>query len=258
VDDGLKKSPSSDLRSLDLENDGDVLLMNYAAIKECDKNSPNHTYRSISLDKNFFDEDAALALKNVFFFLGLIFRYPDESVYAEIQKHMDSFNGFFMEYGDGKSPSLPPITDLQAEYVSLFVNNKGFVPALPYASPHMDKGLLMGSTYFWIKNMLRETGLSLDSSVSELEDHLAILLESCACLINGLIEKPFDDEKNRARLFVLREITSCIKDWIDDFEDKIHSYASLEFYKVSADSLKNFIHEACNIYEQTLGLHQRN
>jgi putative dimethyl sulfoxide reductase chaperone len=231
--------------------------MNYAAMKECDENSPNHTYRAISLDKNFFDEHAALALKNVFFFLGLIFRYPDEAVYAEIQKHMDSFDGFFMEYGDGKSPSLPPITDLQAEYVSLFVNNKGFVPALPYASSYMDKGLLMGRTYFRIKKILQDFGFSLDASASELEDHLSILLECCAGFVHTLVEKKFDAPKNRATISALLEITSCIENWIDDFADKILSYATLDFYKVFAEALKNFFHDIHNIYEQALGLRQQ-
>jgi putative dimethyl sulfoxide reductase chaperone len=227
--------------------------MNYAAMKECDENSPNHTYRAISLDKNYFDEQAALALKNVFFFLGLIFRYPDQIVYDEIRQHLKAFDGFFLEYGEGRPP-LPPISGLQAEYISLFVNNKGFVPALPYASSHMDQGLLMGKIYFRIKQILNESGFHLDASASELEDHISILLESCADLVHALIEKKFDAPNNHQMIATLLEITSCIKNWVDDFAENIHSYASLDFYKVSGMALKNFFHDVDNIYEQALGM----
>jgi len=228
--------------------------MDIAFIKDYEKTPSNHRNGSFSWDAAGLDLEAALALKNIFFFLGLIFRYPDESVYCAIHQHMEAFSDFFSEYGDG-SPSLPDISDLQAEYVSLFVNNKGFVPALPYASPHTDKGLLMGRTYFRIKHLLQETGLSLKSSVYELEDHLSILLESCACLVSSFIEKSSDIEKNQAAIFALGEITSCMQEWINDFENKVHSYALLEFYKSSAKALKNFIHDAFNVYEQVLGLH---
>jgi TorA maturation chaperone TorD len=231
--------------------------MNFSTEKEYAIDPSNPVDGSIAWNTADVDESSALALKNIYFFLGLLFRYPDETVYFEIHRHMEAFCGFFSEYG-GDIPFLPPNSDLQAEYVSLFVNNKGFVPAMPYASPHMDKGLLMGGTYFRIKHLLYESGLSLKPSVAELEDHLAILLESCAHLVQSLIEGSVDVEKNRVMFFTLREITSCIENWIDDFEDKIHSYASFEFYKASAKALKNFIRDADNVFEQALGLHQGN
>jgi TorA maturation chaperone TorD len=210
-----------------------------------------------SWDEAALDERSALALKNVFFFLGLIFRYPGEAVYSEINRHMEAFGDFFSEYGDGL-PSIPPVADLQSEYVSLFVNNKGCVPALPYASPHMDNGLLMDATYFRVKRLLQDSGFKLKSSANELEDHLAVLLESCACLVQKLMEKTADEKKNSDLMAALQKITSCIEEWIDDFEDKIHSYATFDFYKASAQSLKNFIHDADSVYEQVLDLRQEN
>jgi putative dimethyl sulfoxide reductase chaperone len=200
-----------------------------------------------------FDEQAALALKNVFFFLGLLFRYPDEMVYSEIRRHLETFDGFLSEYGEG-FPPLPPISDLQAEYVSLFVNNKGFVPALPYASSYMDKGLLMGRSYFRIKHIFHKSGFSLEASASELEDHLSILLEACAGLVNELIIKKFDADKFQSIFSSLMEITSCIKNWVDAFANKIRPHASMDFYKASSEALKHFIIDADTIYEQVLGL----
>lgn len=226
--------------------------MNIAVIKEHENNSSVPLDGSFLLDASGINEQAALALKNVFFFLGLIFRYPDEIVYGEIRQHMKTFDGFFLEYGEG-IPPLPPISDLQAEYVSLFVNNKGFVPALPYASFYLDKGLLMGRPYFRIKHILHKSGFILDASASELEDHLSILLESCAGLVDELIIKKFDADKIQPIFSSLMEITSCIKNWVDEFANQIHTHASMNFYKASSEALKNFILDADTIYEQALG-----
>jgi TorA maturation chaperone TorD len=199
------------------------------------------------------NEQSALALKNVFFLLGLIFQYPDETVYDEIRQKLEAFDGFFSEYGEG-IPPLPRVSDLQAEYVSLFVNNKGFVPALPYASFHMDQGQLMGRTYFKIKDVLEESGFRLDASALELEDHLSILLETCSGLVNELIEKKFNPSKSQTAVSALLEITSCMEHWVDDFAEQVASHASMGFYRISSEALKNFIHDVNNIYKQVLGL----
>ncbi len=201
------------------------------------------------------DESAALALKNVFFFLGLIFRYPDEIVYNEINRHMKPFAGFFTEYGEGVPP-LPPISELQAEYVSLFVNNKGFVPALPYASSHIDQGLLMGKSYFKIKQVLENSGFRLDAAAGELEDHISVLLESCSDLVFSIIENKSNARKIQTIALTLHEITSCIKMWIDKFAESIRAYAAMDFYKISGEALRNFMENTDQIYHQVLGLDQ--
>jgi TorA maturation chaperone TorD len=203
------------------------------------------------------DEPAALALKNVFFFLGLIFRYPDEIVYDEIQRHLDAFGDFFAQYAD-RVPALPDIADLQAEYVSLFVNNKGFVPAIPYASFHMDQNRLMGRTYFRIKQIMLASGLCLDTSESELEDHLSVMLESCAELMQVCIAKECDPQKIQPTFSALVELTANIKNWVDDFAGKVFSCASMDFYKVSAEALQNLFHDIDGIFEQALGMGQKN
>ncbi len=200
---------------------------------------------------------AALALKNIFFCLGLIFRYPDETVYTEIRQKLEAFDGFFSEYGEGLPP-LPRVSDLQGEYVSLFVNNKGFVPALPYASFHMDQGQLMGRTYFRIRHILEESGFRLDASVPELEDHLSILLESCAALVRIIIERNGDPSKCQNANAGLLELRSCMEHWVDDFAEKVTLHASMDFYRISSEALKNFIHDLDNIFNQVLGVNQKN
>ena len=232
--------------------------MNVEVNKKCEIDPSDPMDESMLGDVTGLDESAALALKNVYFFFGLIFRYPDEGVYTEIQKNLEAFNDLFLEYGHGSFPSLPPIFDLQAEYVSLFVNNKGFIPALPYASSHMDKGQLMGKTYFRIKHILQESGFCMDASAAELEDHLAILMESSAGMVHALLEKKRDIKNRISMISALKQIASCVENWVDDFAEKINEYGSMDFYKDSSEALKNFIHDADNVYEQVFGLNQKN
>ena len=66
--------------------------------------------------------------------------------------------------------------------------------------------------------------------------------------------KKFDADKIQSIFSSLMEITSCIKNWVDDFANKIRPHASMDFYKVSSEALKHFILDADNIYEQALGL----
>jgi TorA maturation chaperone TorD len=233
----------------------ELRIMNINAISPFENNSLAHHNKTSLCEQTVSDESAALALKNIFFFLGLVFRYPDKAVYAEIQKNLKAFEDFFLEYCDG-SPSLPDISDLQAEYVSLFVNNMGFVPALPYASFYHDQGQLMGRAYFRIKHILEESGFRLDASAAELEDNLSVMLESCAGLVDVFIKNECNTQKIRKTIRVLLEIASNINNWVDDFAEKIRSYASLDFYKVSSAALKNFIHNIDDIFEQALGLNQ--
>ncbi len=205
-------------------------------------------------DKNRLDVESALALKNIFFYLSLIFRYPTEQIYSEIAGHLEAFTDFFTDYG-GAVPELPPIDDLQPEYISLFVNNQGFVPAAPYASCYQGDGLLMSDNFYRLRQIIMESGFMLDASVHELEDHLAVLLEFCSSLLNTLVEKNNSSDKNlMACIYALLEISyRYIEPLVDDFTDKINSYASYDFYKVTGKALKSLFHDADPIYVQLLG-----
>lgn len=206
-------------------------------------------------DGSRLDAEAALALKNIFFYLGLIFRYPTPQVYSEIKSHLPVFSDFFVDYG-GAVPELPPLDDLQPEYVGLFVNNQGFVPAVPYASCYQGDGLLMSDNFFRLRQIMMASGIMLDTSVKELEDHLAVLLEFCSSLLNTLVEKKHASDKQKmACFYALLEISyRYIEPLVDDFTDKINSYANFDFYKVSGKALRTLFHNADPIYIQLLGL----
>jgi TorA maturation chaperone TorD len=205
-------------------------------------------------DRSRLDVESAFALKNIFFYLGIIFRYPTEQIYSEIEEHLEAFADFFSDYG-GAVPKLPPIDDLQSEYISLFVTNKGFVPAAPYASCYQGDGMLMSDNFYRLKQIMMESGFMMDTSVKELEDHVAVLLEFCSSLLNTLVVKNNSSDINfQACIYALMEISyRYIEPWIDVFTDKINSYANYDFYKVAGKALKSLFHDADAIYIQLLG-----
>lgn len=218
------------------------------------KQPPDMTGVSFFGESDNIDGESALGVKNLFFFLALMFRYPNQDVYTELRRHMKTFAGFFMEYA-GAVPEVPDLECLQAEYVALFVNNRGFVPAIPYASCHLDEGLLMGESLLALRRIMQEAGFMLDESVRELEDHLSVLLEFCAGLVNSLIEKKkTGDCIEYENISALLEITyRYIGPFSDAFTKGIDAYASFNFYKVAGQALKHFIQDSDAIYAQLLG-----
>jgi len=214
----------------------------------------SHTDGIIDWGKKQLDVESALALKNIFFYLGIVFRYPTEEIYSEIQRHLDIFADFFADYG-GALPKPPPLADLQSEYISLFVNNQGFVPAAPYASCYQGDGLLMNDNFHRLRQIMMESGFRLDESVHELRDHLAVLLEFCSSLLNTLVEKHNTTDKHlMACIDALLEV-SCryIVPMIDDFTDKINACANYDFYKITGKALKSLFHDSDTMYAQLLG-----
>lgn len=229
--------------------------MDFTTFKEQLLNQPTETARAaISVGFNEIDGESAATVKNVFFFLALMFRYPSEEVYAEIRRHMDAFAGFFMEY-TGRVPKIPEIEDLQSEYVSLFVNNRGFVPAIPYASCHIDEGLLMGDSLLSLRQLMQKAGFMLDGSVKELEDHLSVLLEFCAGLVDTLIQKQkAGDPVEFENISALLETTyRYIGPVLNGFTKGIDGYASHDIYKAAGEALIRLIEDSDMIYAQLLG-----
>lgn len=205
-------------------------------------------------DERRLDASSALALKNLFFFLGLIFRYPTERIYSEVKSKLDVFSDFFKDYG-GAVPALPPLDDLQPEYIRLFVTNKGFIPAVPYASNYQGDGLLMGDNYFRLREMMAATGFKMDASAKELEDHLAVLLEFCAAILGAIAEEtPLPNSQAANCVFALMGTSyHFIKPMLGIFTDRINTHAHYDFYKIAGKSLNALFGEADKIYDQVFG-----
>lgn len=194
---------------------------------------------------------AAATVKNVLFFLSLVFRYPREAVYAELGRLLPVFEEFFDAYA-GNIPMLPEMEELQAEYIRLFVNNRGSVPVAPYASCHLDGGILMGECYHRLRLIMAKTGFVLDESAGELEDHLAILLEFASMLTGRLIDASVSGGASRDEVpDILGEVTfRYLGSMVKPIMDGISGGATIDFYAASVRALHNFLADAEAVYPQ--------
>lgn len=205
---------------------------------------------TVTMDREApLDIAAAVSLKNVLFFFSLAFRYPREDVHEELGRMLPLFEDFLNAYA-GDIPELPEAVDLQGEYIRLFVNYRGGVPAVPYASCHLNGGLLKGESYHKLCQLMNNTGFVLDESVGELEDHLAVLLEFCALLTDRLIEAstsggvPVDEIMNIFGEVIVQYLRPLAKAILTG----VSKCAAMDFYAVSAWALYNFLADVKKIY----------
>lgn len=205
--------------------------------------------------RDLVPEDEAMVLKNIFFLFALVFRYPSDDIYTAIEEHLDNFGGFFLEYAKAV-PALSPIRELQAEHIRLFVNNYGFVPAVPYASFHLDGGRLMGESWFRLRDIMAESGVSIDPWATEMEDHLAVLLEFCAGRIGDLIEGK-TVSTDGAMEALTRVTFDYIAPMIRRMAGPIDAYAEIDFYRLMSRALDRFICEAGAIFDAVFGTRKK-
>lgn len=208
------------------------------------------TERSATLDN-----EAAGSLKNVLFLFSLAFRYPGEAVHEELGRLLPVFEDFFNAYA-GNAPELPGIVDLQAEYIRLFVNGRGGVPVVPYASCHLDRGVLKGESYHRLRRIMEKAGFVLEESAGELEDHLAILLEFGSILTNRLIRESVlgGPTVNEIKDIFCEVVIRYLRPMMKTVLEGISTYAVMDFYMVSARALFNFLADMEEIYAYVFGV----
>lgn len=184
-------------------------------------------------------DEQAMALSNICMFLALAFRYPKDDVYAEISRHLPRLDVLFTDYSIC-CPSLPDRPELEAEYVSLFVNNNGYVPAVPYAASYLDlNGLLMGPSYELVRKYLRLTGYELRAPVKDLEDHVSLLLEFAAGLLSRLSDSGPLSSRGELELRVLCSlILQILCPMSGPFGLAVRANAQAPFYPAVAETLQ--------------------
>ena len=222
----------------DLKSPRDNTGMDYATLVE---RTVHCQFPEISLDGRLEivpDREMLQAVAHVFFFFGLAFRYPDQPLYREVQQHIGSFRDMYTEYA-GRLPDMPGMTDLQNDFIQLFVNSKETVPAVPYASYYLDNNLLMGLSYERLKNLMHASGYALHSAATEPQDHISFLLELCSNLVHALMHPPAGDQPPGAlfKLIVLTE--EFMAPWIETWTFNIRSCAWTEFYALTGLALNN-------------------
>lgn len=199
---------------------------------------------SIKIDFNNFDNLAAQNLSKVFMFFSLAFRNPSSEIYNILKESLPYFDELFLEYTD-KTPELPDILDLQAEYVRLFVSNKDGVPASPYASVYLSsEGLLYGDCLIKLKKLMSETGFELKEGYKELEDNIYIILEYLSLMLERL-----DAEKEKAIKGFLITSYLFLQPMCERFCENIINNTTLNFYKALAECLLKITKDLDEIIE---------
>ena len=199
------------------------------------------------------DNNTAGGLKNIYMLFSLLFRYPDEAVYPELQSGLQQLAPMLEEY-IGQQPVMVPSQELQAEYISLFVSNKGSVPAIPYGSYYLDgENMLNGRSTNELKKMMARAGFVLHSDTRELEDHIHIQLEFCSILANKLLEHNPATVRQETITMLARVNFLCIRPMLHPFVENIYRHARLHFYRDAGTGLINFINETDHLFAQMSG-----
>ncbi len=157
-----------------------------------------------------------------FFFLSTAFTYPEQVNIPPLFEILDSLAADLgIEFNQQEAADNISLTDLQAEYVHLFINSAAGVPSPPYASIYISKrGSLLQQGHDEAMGFYKRAGLETIES-SECEDHIAFEL----AFIGHLIE---DD-----RLDLLREfIHEHVLKWYPEFLQRLQSARPCHFYKI--------------------------
>ncbi len=157
-----------------------------------------------------------------FFFLSTAFTYPEQVDIQPLFEVLGSLSADLgIEFNQQEEADNISLTDLQAEYVRLFINSASGVPAPPYASIYIgNRGILLQQGHDEAMSFYQRAGLETIES-SECEDHIAFEL----AFIGHLIED--------GRLDFLREFThEHVIKWYPEFFQRLQSARPCHFYKI--------------------------
>ncbi len=157
-----------------------------------------------------------------FYFLSTAFTYPKQEDTHPLFEVLGFLSADLdIEFNQQDAESSISLTDLQAEYVRLFINSPAGIPAPPYASIYIgNRGILHQQGHDEAMDFYKSAGLETIES-SECEDHIAFEL----AFIGHLIE---DD-----RLDLLHEfIHEHVLKWYPKFLQRLQSARPCHFYKI--------------------------
>lgn len=201
------------------------------------------------------DSDVSSSLSNVFMLLSLMFRYPTDKVYDELFVNFGNFELFFEEYL-GAVPVLPVREDLEPEYVSLFVANKGGVPAPLYASVYTNnEKLLLRDSTIELKDMMVQCGFEIGEQVKDIEDNLYIMLEFVSALC-GRLAAGLDCQKDVLLLLsvMISVVEKYIGSMVQPFGSKVAEVAKISFYKDAAVLLEKVIFDSDGLMSELIDI----
>lgn len=173
-------------------------------------------------------------MRNYFYLFSLCFRYPTNEVYEILDTNIDNLKNVCCNH-----LTLPPIDELQSLYISLFVNNNGFLPVIPYLSCYLDNNyVLYGKSHFEIKKIFNELGICLKEEVKEPEDHIYLILEALGFCLENYINS---SKKRYIDLFhkLYRDILLKV---FPNFLKAVEYYGKNSFYYFVTKGLKEFLY----------------
>ncbi|HFQ81562.1 MAG TPA: hypothetical protein ENK33_09370 [Desulfobacterales bacterium] len=156
-----------------------------------------------------------------FFFLSAAFTYPEQANIHPFFEILASLSADLSIEFNHQAADSTSLTDLQAEYVRLFINSPAGVPAPPYASIYIDnRGILLQQGHDEAMSFYQAAGLETIES-SECEDHIAFELAFIGHLI----------EDNRLDL-LNKFINEHVLKWYPAFSQRLQSARPCHFYQV--------------------------
>lgn len=195
------------------------------------------------------DAETFSALSNVSMFLSLVFRYPDDDVYDTLSDNFDAFKDFISDYSD-VNPALYDQTEMESDYIMLFEQDVNHKPVVPYISYFTEENkMLYGKSTFKIREWMASEGFALETDVTELEDHIYIVLEFMSMIFKNLSE-PENIEKWYASL---RNIYNLLDNYgpviANDFATAVAERDDKPFYRDFAKILSAFVKDVDPILE---------
>ncbi|MFW8602014.1 TorD/DmsD family molecular chaperone [Desulfobacterota bacterium M19] len=163
-----------------------------------------------------------MSSQHPFFFLSAAFTYPEQVNIQPLFEVLDSLSADLgIEFNHQDTENNISLTDLQAEYVRLFINSPAGIQAPPYASIYIgNRGILLQQGHDEAMSFYQAAGLETIES-TECEDHIAFEL----AFIGHLIEDN--------RLDLLREfIHEHVIKWYPEFFQRLQSAQPGPFYKI--------------------------
>ena len=152
------------------------------------------------------------------------------------------------------------VQDLKSAYAKLFLGVGGLRSAPPYHSAYAsEKGLLYQTQTMEMAKLLQELDMSVDSSLKEPPDHLAIQLNVLAALVeritNNTNRRPLPEQtrENQKQLaFIDRHLLS----WLPAFRDDLRANDPSHFYALAVDAVLSVLqrdHERLSLMECAKG-----
>lgn len=171
------------------------------------------------------------ALSDIYGFLSLMVRYPDNSFFGDtfldtleallLSLEMKDFHHQIHEW---RSHCQAPLDDLQIEYTRLFINGSPKATIPPYASVYMDGDAnIHGRTTEKTRDFYRQRGFDLVNE-TEPADHLQHELEFLAALVR---DNQLEDEE----LF----LKTLFRPWFQRFQEKSKTTVRHPYYLVAVE-----------------------